>query len=413
TFPYTSWSFSYSQTSPPGLYYLGNLIHEYVSARHYLAILALVFLAFNISGLWLIYGLLWKCIANSQLRYCAAAFVTFIPFRVIHSIVIAADAFTLPIFALVAFFTLRLFGNPRSGRSWAGMCLCLSLGLLCKYTFAGMLPPLALLLAVAVGTHLKKGERLRWGLVGTLSLALPSALFLAQVREINRVNGAVTGAVWLRKGEQPVMRWNDILLLKRSDLDLLSAPGYFRGKLFEVRRYSYLGLVHVSSVTDVMDLFQPPPKEVSTDWIQRTREPLLRDRTQLSQHLEIWSVRVCVVYSALAMAGTLFCGFLSVKSLLVRRPLIPNAAIVITALAAGFYSPVFFSLTRLIDSYGAGFWLPRLVLPALLIFYSLGFVMLDILYQHLGRLQTTLRPFLCAFSGYTLGACLLFIGFLA
>jgi len=413
TFPYTPWSFSYSQTSPPALYYLGNLVHNYVSAKYYLAIIALGFLAFNIAGLWVIYGLLWKSIANWQLRYSAAAFATFLPFRVIHSIVIAADAFTLPVFALAALYTLRLFENPRSVRSWAGMSLCVSFGMMCKYTFSGLLPPLALLLAFAIGTRLGRGERLRWGSIGALALALPSALFLLQMREIERVGGSVRGDVWLQKGEPSVMRWSDILLLKQSDLKLLSAPGYFRDKIYEVGKHSYLGLLHVSAVTDVMDLFQAPPKEVSTDWLQKTRKPFFRERTALSQTLETWSVRWCLVHSALALAGTLFCGFLSGKSLLLRRPFLPNAAIVITALAAGYYSPILFSLTRLADPYAAGFWLPRLVLPALLVFFSLGFVMLDSLYQRHVRLQPALKPFLGAFTGYTMVACLLFVGFLA
>jgi hypothetical protein len=413
TFPYTPWSFSYSQTSPPALYYLGSLIHSYVSAKYYLAIIALGFLAFNVLGLWVIYGLLWKSIADWQLRYSAAAFITFLPFRVIHSIVIAADAFTLPVFALVALFTFRLFENPRDGRSWAGMSLCLSFGMVCKYTFSGMLPVMALLMAVAIGTRLTRGERLRWGAIGTLALAVPSALFLLQMREIDRVKGAFTGVVWLQKGEPSVMRWSDILLLKRSDLSLLSAPDYFRDKIYEERKHSYLGLLHVSSVTDVMDLFQAPPGKVSTDWLQRTRKPFFRERTALSQALQTWSDRWCLVYSALAIAGTLFCGFLSGKSLLLRRPFLPNAAIVMTAMAVGYYSPILFSLTRLVDPYAAGFWLPRLVLPALVVFFGLGFVMLDSLYERLGRRQPALKALLGAFTGYTLVACLLFIGFLA
>jgi len=65
------------------------------------------------------------------------------------------------------------------------------------------------------------------------------------------------------------------------------------------------------------------------------------------------------------------------------------------------------------DPYAAGYWLPRLVLPALLIFFGLGFVMLDILYQHLERLQTALKPLLYVFTGCTAAACLLFLSFLA
>jgi hypothetical protein len=60
----------------------------------------------------------------------------------------------------------------------------------------------------------------------------------------------------------------------------------------------------------------------------------------------------------------------------------------------------------------AAYWYPRLVLPAILVFYSLGFVALDRLCQRLARRQGAPRRFLLAFAGYTLVACLLFIGFL-
>src|SRR5271165_3583245 len=82
------------------------------------------------------------------------------------------------------------------------------------------------------------------------------------------------------------------------------------------------------------------------------------------------------------------------------------------ALALGFYSPVFFALTLLNDPYEAGYWLPRLVLPALVVFFSLGFAALDFLYQSLARWRGAPRAFLNVFAGYTLVACLLFVGFL-
>ncbi len=411
-FPFTPWSFSYVQTNPPGFYWFGSLIHTRVSSGHYLEIMALAFLMFNVCGLWVIYGFLWKGIANWQLRYSAAAFISFVPFRVIHSIVISSDAFTLPIFALAALFTLRLFGNPRRLQSWVGLSLCLSVGMVCKYTFSGLLPAVAVLLAFAVATRLPKGGRLRWGVIGALALALPSEVFLLEMKESAKVKGTVTDLVWLSGGEPSVMRWRDILMPKEADLNLLSAPEYFRDKIYEVRKYSYPGLLHVASVTDVMSLFQPPPGDVSTDWNRRMQKPFFRDRTAFSQKLQALSARWCLVYSGLAFAGTLFCCFQSGKSLLLRRPSLPDAAVVMTALAVGYYSPIFFSLTRLNDPYAAAFWAPRLVLPALVVFFSLGFVMLDSLLGRLGSMQSTLRPFLSGFMGYTLITCLIFVGFL-
>jgi len=141
-----------------------------------------------------------------------------------------------------------------------------------------------------------------------------------------------------------------------------------------------------------------------------TMKPANRDRSALSQALQVWSVRLCVPYSVLAVAGTLLCGALGVASLALRRPLIPDAAVVSAALAAGFYSPVFLSLTRLNDPYAAGYWMPRLVMPAVLVFLGLGFVALDMAFARLRRGRRLLPA---AVAGYTLAVCLLFIGFLS
>jgi hypothetical protein len=48
------------------------------------------------------------------------------------------------------------------------------------------------------------------------------------------------------------------------------------------------------------------------------------------------------------------------------------------------------------------------VLPSLLVFFSLGFVLLDLAQRRFERL----RPLVPAVAVYTLVACLLFVGFL-
>jgi hypothetical protein len=116
----------------------------------------------------------------------------------------------------------------------------------------------------------------------------------------------------------------------------------------------------------------------STDWNKTTEDPIQRRRSPLSQFLQMVAARWCIVFSAPAIAGTLFCVVLSGLSLLLGMPLLADATVVITALAAGFYLPVFLSLHELTNPYASGYWLPRLILPALLVFFSLGFVMLDL-----------------------------------
>ena len=405
-------SYSYAETNPPGLYLFASFVRHHVSSAHYLEAVALAFLSFNTLALWIIYWFLWRGISLPALRYSAALFVTFVPFRVIHSVVIAADAFTLPVFALVALFTLRLLGNPRSYLSWAAISVSLCAGMLCKYTFAGLLPPVALLLAIGIWRSPAKGGRLRWGAVGVMALALPAGLLAFQLRECERANGVLTNGQWPPKGTPPAMRWSDILTLQRSDLALLSAPEFAKGELFGFRSYSYPGLLHVSSVTDILGFSQPPPATLPRDWDRRTQEAITRTRSTRSQVLQEASVRWCIVYSALAVVGSLYCLCLSALSLPFRKPYLPEETVVITALAAGFYAPIFLNLHRVAFPYLLGYWLPRLVLPALVVFYGLGFVLLDLAARNLERPFPGRNLFLYVFAGYTLVACLLFVGFL-
>ena len=411
-FPKVPWSILYVQSNPPGLYGLGSLIRTHVAPDHFLEALALVFVVANAAGLWVFYDLIWNGIANWQLRYSAAAFATLVPFRMIHSVVLASDALTLPLFALATLFTVRLFRNPASLGAWVGLSLCLSAGMFSKYAFSGLLPAATAVLALALARHLPARRRLRWAVVGFLALAVPTEAFLLEMVESSRVNGTITDLVWLKKGEPPIMRWRDVLLPKRSDLALLSAPEYFRDKIYAVRRYSYPALLHVASVTDVMNLFQAPPARIPADWAHRVEEPFLRERSARSQVLQRWSVRWSLVYSGLALAGTLYFAWRCAQSLARRAELLADSTAVVLALAVGFYSPIFASLTRLNDTYEGGFWLPRLVLPAILTFYCLGFAALDSLCQWVARLRRTPRVFLNVFAGYTLVACGLFVGFL-
>lgn len=408
-YPYKPLGFFYARTNPPGIYWFANLIRSVAGAAHDMQAVALATLLLNAAGLWVLYGLVWGFLSSRQLRYSAAALITLIPLRVIHSVVFSADALTLPIFAAAALATARLFRDPRGVLPWAGLSASLLAGMFCKYTFVGLLPPAALLLGWAVATRPGVGARPRWFLVGLVALALPGAAFLLQMRESARLGGMITDLIWLPKGAAPVMRWSDILVPKEADSRLLSAPEYFRDRIYETRRYSYPGLVHVASFTDCMGIFQPPSAELVSQLRSLSMKPANRDRSALSQALQVWSVRWCLPFSAAAVAGTLLCGALGLASLALRRPLVPDAAVVAAALAAGFYAPVFLSIARVADPYGGGYWLPRLVLPAMVVFFSLGFVPLEFA---CGRLRRCGGPLRACVAVYTLVACLLFVGFL-
>jgi hypothetical protein len=404
--------YTYARTNPPGLYALGSAILGIVGHKHYLAAIALVLLAMNAAALWVFCLLLRPGFSSRPLWYAACALITFAPFRVIHSVVLAADALTLPLFAAAAWLTLRLFENPRRRGTWAGLSLVLTAGMFCKYTMIGLLPPIALLGGVALLRRIRGRERWRWAGVGVLALALPAAAFVLQVQRTVALSGPLAENQWLPKGAPAVMRWSDILLPRPSDSPILAAPDLVHGELYTFRKYSYPALLHDASFTDMMNLFQPSfdPRWSAIENNIQNQFPRLR--TPGSQALQILAVRWSLVFSVLAVAGTLVCSVLAASSLATGKATLAGPIVVLTTLAVGYYAPVFLNLHRLSDPYNQGFWLPRLILPALDTFFALGFVGVDRVLASNGSAGTA-RLLERGLVWYTGAACLVYFAFLS
>jgi 4-amino-4-deoxy-L-arabinose transferase-like glycosyltransferase len=405
--------FSFRETNPPALYWLGALIREKVTATYHLETLGLVLLALNTAALWGFYCLIWTALASRPLRFAAAAVITFVPFRVIHAVVISSDAFTVPVFAAAACGTIALLRHPGRVGWWLTLAAVLSLGMLMKYSLVGLLPAIAFALVPALWRSRADGRLMPRSALGLAALALPSAIFLWEMRESDRVQGATTYGHWKVPGTPSIMRWEDILLLKRSDRRLLSAPEYFRDKLYDERVYSYAGLLHVTTFTDSHNYFQTVPTDISTGLDHRRQDDPGRTRTGRSQTLQTWAVHWTLPLSLLALFGSLAALAAAGPVLLLGGSAIPPGAAVLAVLGFGVYAPIFFSFTQLGDPYTPGYWLPRLVMPAVLAFLCLGYVMFDLGQARLHRwprLQALLPRVALA---HGLLACALFVGFLA
>ncbi|MEN9637762.1 MAG: hypothetical protein RL077_6166 [Verrucomicrobiota bacterium] len=405
-------SYTYELTNPPLIYWLGALIRNHVTATYFLETLGLLFLTLNSVALWGFYRLIWEAIASRALRFAAAALITFVPFRVIHSLVISSDAFTLPVFAAAACCTLSLLRNPRRVAGWITLSAVLSLGMAMKYSLVALLPAIAFALAPALWRFRANGGILRYALLGIAALALPASIFLWEMHETDKLKGPSTYGHWKVPGTPSIMRWEDILLLKPSDRRLLSAPEYFRDKLYENRVYSYPGLLHVTAFTDSQNFLQTVTAGIPTGLTHRYQDDPGRTRTPSSQKLQVWSVRWTLPLSLLVLVGTLASVTVAVPALLSGRWTISPGAAVLTALGFAAYAVIFFSLTSLGDPYTPGYWLPRLALPGLLSFLCLGFVFCDGVLSRLARwprLQALLPRLALA---YVVVACALFIGFL-
>ena len=164
---------------------------------------------------------------------------------------------------------------------------------------------------------------------------------------------------WKGTGE---MTWRSLLGLKRSDARIFNAPGYWdpeiiNGKeylpLLRENDYSYAALLHLGTFTDVLDF--------SYGGSQRSGRPRPEPQKSFSQ----WSVRVGVLFSVPAViAVALFTARIIRAAVYLVRP--PHFGTVIwLVLGLNWFVPLVITLPFVHHAYQWGYWLPRLILPAL------------------------------------------------
>jgi hypothetical protein len=369
--------FTYAYTNPPGIYALGYLFATLISKRFVLEGTAFVMLAFNVLSLWILYSVIRRIIASRPIRWAAMLLATFVPFRVLHSIVYSGDAVTIPIFLIVARHAIAMLDEDSASiRRWVLIGASATIGMLFKYTFIGLLPALALLAWYQFRASQRGRRRRGAALAAAICLLVPSLTFWVQMRLSERANGTTAVSQWLAPGEPTQMNVADILLLKRADRELLRAPQYFQDGLYEPHRYSYPGLVHLAMFTDVLNYFQEKPR-LSEHWDKHTRAS---DGLPRAREATIWSpiaVTAALPVSAAALLGALWCSVASLAWLAGKRGRAVMPLAVISLLACSFYAPIILNITKVKCPYSCGYWLPRLVMPSLLSFLILGFVIVD------------------------------------
>ncbi len=404
TFPQ---GFSYKYTNPPALYALGQAIGTCLSQTWILELTAFVLLLLNTLSLWPLYFILKRIIGNRDIRYAAMLVATFVPFRVVHSVVFAPDALTVPVFVLVAWCAIRLFEKPGIGvRTWIQIASLMTLGMVSKYTFAGLLPALALI-ALHELVYAETGRsRLRIAVTAAMCLLVPSAVFLVEMDLSRKAQGATTVTQWLRPSQPQEMSVGDIVGLKARDIELLRAPQYFKDKIYEPHKYSYLGLLHVATFTDVLNYFQQDP-DIARHVFDHTQQSAGLTRVRRVARRSRAAVIASLPLSLGALVGSVLIGVASLQRLLLNRGPAGLPLAIVTTLAVGFYAPIILNITKMVAAYQAGYWLPRLVMPAMLVFLILGFVLLDRIQAGTELSRSPILGRVCL--AYTAALCVIYV----
>ncbi len=369
--------FSYAFTNPPGLYALGQLVSRFVSQEFVLEATAFILLSANVLSLWLLYFILRRLIRLPELRWAALLVVAFVPFRVVHSIVFSADAVSLPVFVLVAWLSIQLFEKDRCASClWVIIGGVMTLGMLFKYTFVGLLPVLTLLALHQLVYVLQGRVRLAVAAAAAISLAVPSLTFWMQMELSRRTGGMAAVSQWLQPEDPRQMRIRDIVSVKSADVDLLGAPQYFQDKVYTPQRYSYPGLLHLAMFTDLLNYFQRPPS-LQAHLTEHRQNSVGIPRRPLARALSPLAVVASLPLSLAALAGTVVVFAASMRRLLINSGPAPLSLAIVTTLALGFYAPIILNITSMKWAYEGGYWLPRLVMPTLITLFILAFVQLD------------------------------------
>jgi hypothetical protein len=370
-------TFTYMDTNPPGFYWLGHQVHRLVGDAYVVEATACVGLILNLIAVVLIWHQSLDQVKSWSLRFAALLLMVFVPFRAIHSVVISADAVTLPCFAAILICSLAFLNKVREsplqarGRTaafwFALLCLFWWLGTYSKYLFC-------LLGFSFVGMYywaVKPRPALRWLALAVLCLLPTTLTFGYMMYESWRVETGRSNQHFRNSNDKSqAMTWRDLLLPKIRDRELLEAPYYWDEGVTTDHRYSYLGLLHMSMFSDTMGFWQDPPASISRELGHRTIDIPHHVVTPIKKRFN----QAAIIGSLPITLWTLWVLLSFPRELWRKRT--TTIEVLLFVLGVPMYCALVLSLPFVRFAYYYGYWLPRLVMPSLLCFFALAILRL-------------------------------------
>ena len=377
--------FDFSMADPPIYILLGHGIYRLIGRNNAFPItLALLQAAIGTLAMWWFFLYTERRFKSAVLHLALVFFLTFLPVRMIHSLVSGTDWMTIPVFVLVIFifdkFSAAETSTPKNA---AFLGLALGLGIWSKYSFMALLP-------AVFGIFLFLWWKRAWSLkrfvtICALSLIFPTALVLHDYWQSTRVTNAIARTVWIPKRGapgQPEMVWKDLFLVKKADLALFKAPQFFKADPGEAtsgyhigyraaHKHSYLALSHLMAFTDTQNLFQELSVTQNVDHHlipdYKTRRPWKTPWNRASMSLgALWTV--------LALIGTPWILLGAIRHLWKDKLEREDVA---AFLGVAYFLLMFIPIPFLMWTARDGAWTTRLIMVPLLFFFWAAFLLLD------------------------------------
>ena len=371
--------FDFSTSNAPIYLLVGHVLFRLIGRNvGFPVTLAIIQAAVNAMAMWWFFLFTERRFRSRLVHLAFVVFLAFLPVRVIHSVTAGDDWLTIPVFVLLIYIFDKFLSDTTSTlKNAAILGLTLAFGIWSKYSFAALLPTL---LPIFVFLWWKRSWKLkRFVTICVLSLGLPSALLLTTFwasRQWQQASGRTVRFI-PRGGApgQPDMSWKDLFSVKAVDLQLFKAPEYFRRDLDQdiraTHKHSYLGLSHLATFTDTMNLFQELPGSHSID---RRLIPDFKTRRPWKTGVMVASVSLGTLWTLLALTATPLIFFGALKHLsedkLERED--------VTALfGIPYFLLMFLPIPFVYSGAVGGAWTPRYIMIPLLCFFWAGFLLLD------------------------------------
>jgi hypothetical protein len=380
--------FTFDITNRPLTYWIGAACAWFTHGRECWDLASLLFVFLNALALGLLHDSTRRFIASPLLRVAAVTFVAFLPPTLVTTVVYAADATAQLPFVLVAWSLLRSIDARTTFASagYAGLAgLTLCVGNLAKFTFIFL--PVAVVLAAVLLWRWKRITGQRGWIIGILAAAVPmiasGCVYLAAQRGVSLYLAALREAQGNVSPEKPrhdfdwkgtgEMTWSSLLLVKPSDARIFQAPGYYdppatsegSHPLLAPNDYSYPALLHLGVFTDVLGYAEQGA----------TNEGKFRSEPQ--QTMARRAVWLGLLFSVPAFVAVVALGGRALRALFGRGRAPPTGPLLWWIMALIWYLPLVLALPFLHHAYEWGYWLPRLVLPALWGFALVLFAAID------------------------------------
>ena len=374
--------FDFSMGDPPIYDLIGHGLFRLIGKNNgFIITYSIIELVVNTVALWWFFLYTERRFRSPILHLAFVLFVTFLPARLIHVVAIGTDWMTIPVFVLLLFrFDKFLSEETSTLKNAALLGLVLTLGIWSKYNFMAF-PPALFIIFLFLWWN-RRWPLKRFVAICALSLVAPSALVLHDFWQSTRVPDAAAKTIWIPKGgapSQPEYTYRDLLLLKKRDIELFSAPEFYIRKASdpytfgfrEAHRHSFLALEHMGVFTDTHNHFQELPGAQSID---RFLIPDYKVRRSGKTEIMVASMTLGTIWTLLALIGTPWILFGAIRHLWKDKLEHEDVALL---LGTAFFLLMFLLIPFIYWSALTGSWQSRLYMISLLCFFLAGFLLLD------------------------------------